>query len=46
MAEVNATLARDARDHKIPGSSFNDMARDFESIAAALREAAGGPKST
>jgi hypothetical protein len=46
LKKINATLARDARDHKIPGSSFNEMAREFESIAAALREAAGGPKTT
>jgi len=44
LKKINATLA--APDHKIPASSFNHMAREFESIAAALREAAGGAKST
>ena len=45
LQKVNAALARGAQDRTLGASSFADIGREFESIGAALREAAGGSKN-
>ena len=46
LRKINTTLTQGARDRTLGASAFNDMGREFEAIGKALRDAAGGSKST